>query len=113
MPSKSNCSKRSYKVPDEVLQKLEDRITSRILGNIQAIIVEKCKDILGENLNNEQDIFSQGRTNFPGTTNDNLTKVQNKIKILHDKTDQALGSLSYLVNEYDDLLTETKKLVSN
>jgi len=57
--------------------------------------------------------LSQRKTNFPGTTNDNLAKVQNEIIILHDKTDQALGSLSYLVNEYDDLLTQTKKLASN
>jgi len=64
---------------------LEYRIISRILGSIQAIIIEKCKDILGENLNNDQGSLSQGRTNFTGTTNDNLAKAQNEIKILHDK----------------------------
>jgi len=78
----SNRRKRNNKISDEVLRKLEDKITSRILENIQTIVSEKCKNILGKYLSSDQSIFSQSRTDFQGKANDSLAKAQNQIKIL-------------------------------
>ena len=44
---------------------------------------------------------------------DCLLKAQNKIEMLIDKTDQTLGSVTYMANEYDDLLMKINKLTKN
>ena len=40
-----------------------------------------------------------------------LMAVENEISLLHEKSDHAIGSLTYISNEYDDFIINSAKLV--
>ena len=101
--------RKSLSISDEILKRLENEITNKILGKIDSIVSIKCKEILAQHHqeNNNDELLIRHEIN--ALKNDWLF-LQFEIEQLKEKADYTLGGLSCIANEYDDLLTDIKKL---
>lgn len=100
-----------FRIPEEILRKLENKITKRITENIGNIITEKCKALLGsERIEKIGELNEERSSGMLQTINNDLLILQNDLELLKNKSDHTLGSLSYLASEYDDILTKISKL---
>jgi len=85
-------------VTAEVLRKLEEKVTKRILDNIENIVETKCVNIW-ERLSGK---YEPGpRTEILEHENKWLA-FETEYKELNDKVDHIIGSINYISNEYDD-----------
>lgn len=93
---------KNAKLTDEVLKKIEDKITKKIMNNIGNLIADKCEEIFSQKYFCENgDKSSELKIN--------LKEMQEQIDALHYNASEILGSLHYISNEYDDFSTERKK----
>ena len=101
--------RKSLSISDEILKRWENEITNKILGKIDSIVSIKCKEILAQHHqeNNNDELLIRHENN--AVKNDWLF-LQYEIEQLKEKADYTLGGLSYIANEYDDNLTDIKKL---
>ena len=101
--------RKSLSISDEFLKRLENEITNKILGKIDSIVSIKCKEMLAQHHqeNNNDELLIRHEIN--ALKNDWLF-LQSEIEQLKEKPDYSLGGLSYIANKYDDFLTDIKKL---
>ena len=101
--------RKSLSISDEILKRLENEITNKILGKINSIVSIKCKEILAQHhqQNNNDELLIRHEIN---TLKNDWLFLQSEIEQLKEKADYTLGGLSYIANEYDDFLTDIKKL---
>ena len=101
--------RKSLSISDEILKRLENEITNKILGKIDSIVSIKCKEILAQHHqeNNNDELLIRHEIN---TLKNDWLFLQSEIEQLKEKADYTLGGLSYIANEYDDFLTDIKKL---
>ena len=97
-------NKRNFKIPENVLKSLEEKITSKIMNKLDIIVAEKCKALMGENC---KEIKDESALPFEiQSLKDDWLFLHNEIEKLHQKTDHLIGSMSFLSKEYDDFLAE-------
>jgi len=91
---------KNFRIPEHVLDKLEEKIYGRIIENIENVVAKKCEELLVSKLQEVQEPASLER----GLTDlrKDLMMVEKEMKSLNNKTDHLLGSVSYLADEYDD-----------
>lgn len=99
------------KIPVEILKELEDKITERIMENIESLIEKKCKAVMEGNMSLEEVNKPAGK--LIEKLSEEMQAIQKEMKMLADSTDEALGSLTYLANEYDDMNVKISKLTIN
>ena len=97
------------KLTDKLLKELEEKITKKIIGNIDNMFAEKCKEIF-QNQGRDQPEFFSSATPKLDSTSTAISSLQEKLKMLSDKMDHTIGGLSYVSSEYDDLSTKYDKI---
>ena len=94
------------------MKSLEEKITAKVLKNLDKIIEEKCKIVFGKL---ERDV-ELNHTNETKESNVEMLKskmedMQGEIKSLRDGADEILGSISYISSEYDDFSAKFNKML--
>ena len=91
----------SFKIPDKILNELEENITKRVIKNIENIVEKKCKEIFAKKAVKKEEPTGLIKEEIDHLKSEWLI-MQRQIGNLTDKTDHMLGSLTYIANEYDD-----------
>lgn len=100
---------KNLKIADKVLKDLEKKITRNLLTKLEDIIEEKCEAFFIKHTLPK--IEDQGVETEIRLLRNSLRTVENEISLLHEKSDYAIGSLTYISNEYDDFIINSSKLV--
>ena len=91
----------SFKIPEKILNELEENITKRVIKNIENIVEKKCKEIFAKKAVKKEEPTGLIKEEIDHLKSEWLI-MQRQIGNLNDKTDHMLGSLTYIANEYDD-----------
>ena len=94
---------------DKLLKELEEKITKKIIGNIDNMLAEKCKKIF-QNQGRDHSVFFSSAAPKLDSISTAISSLQEKLKMLSDKMDHTIGGLSYVSSEYDDLSTKYDKI---
>ena len=100
----------SPKISKKDLRKIEDKITKRVMENIGSLVTEKCKEILEKHC--LSDSLSVPATSDLNAISISIESLKHELKVLKNRTDHTIGSVSYLARECDDFLEKISKISS-
>ena len=98
------------KQEDKITTKLKSRIeNTKLKSRIENIVEKKCKAVFEE----KKPMISKTATQTVLQIFQNkIFNIQSDIKALNNKSDHIIGSLTYMVCEYDDFAVKTANFAS-
>ena len=84
----------------------DGRIMKRLLSSVEKIVEKKCRVFCSQNAVKTEPSNDSINQELTALKNE-IQSLQNEVKLLADKTDYTIGSLTYISHEYDDF---TKKI---
>ena len=97
--------------------RLEEKITKKVIENIDKIIAQKCKSIFEEGFSNnsktpDEEILSISEEIL--RLKNSMLSLREECKSLSDSNDHILGSIAYIAYEYNDFhkkISDSNKLI--
>ena len=99
--------KTSLSITEEMTKTLEKRIMKRLLSSVEKIVEKKCRVFFSQNAVKTEpsnDSINQELT----VLKNEIQSLQNEVKLLADKTDYTIGSLTYISH---DMMISQKKIL--
>ena len=108
---------KKNKIPNEVLIRFEEKITKRVMENIDKLIAQNCKSIFEKGLSNnsktpDEEIFSISEDML--RLKNSMLFLREECKSLSDSSGHIFDSTAYIASEYDDFhkkISDNNKLV--
>ena len=85
------------------------KITKKLITKLEVLIEEKCEAFFIKN--HIPNIDEPRIADEILTLKNSSTAIENDIKLLHIKSDSTLCSLTYILDEYDDVLVQRGKFI--
>ena len=107
---------KKFNIPKELLIQLEEKITKRVLENVEKIVAQKCEIVFQQNcsasLKDEFAFLPQEIESLKTS----LASFRKNLESLTVKTDHIIGSVAYIADEYDEFrskISETSGLLQD